>query len=622
MKAHIGLIALATALLAPAAGAQSLLATSNNGAPVASGAVATRVQFTVRDNGGNPRAGVTVRFEPQCMLRMRGEGGTYACVSALPGEVLDVVSDASGNLQSPQYRADGSDGTAWVMATATVDGRILSLPFYWSVGATLRNPMFMVSGNNQIVQTGLPAQLLVARILDDTGRAMVGVPVVFNSNCGTTSAPLPCLLPPAATAAPAKLSSDSSGTVDSGIRVANNVAGSYDVLLSIPGVAATINYRIMNVLPIRTATVKTLPGSDAFFRMTDAPAACSLTFIEPVLDSFAPPRPNKLAVPYGLIGLTISNCPTGAKVSFQLQHPGAFPEGSRIWSARPEWKPITTLNPLEGFWEFAVTDGGEGDSDGLANGKIELLMGVAWGDPAAPDFGDLWWVGPVENGWGISIIQHRDVLFAVIFGYDTTGQPTWYVMSGGSWNATRDTYTGAIYSPRGKPLDTHVAADFAVGAPVGSLALTFFDTMSARAIITLGGTSTLKYIKRQFFGVRDERVTGRFGDMWWAGQARNGWGLVLHQQYASLFAVMFTYGTDGKPVWFAMPSITRSANDLFEGVAYRPMGSTWPANYDPQQHSTRSVGFFKIEFGNSNAATLDFTVDGKSNRFSLSRLPF
>jgi len=251
-----------------------------------------------------------------------------------------------------------------------------------------------------------------------------------------------------------------------------------------------------------------------------------------------------------------------------------------------------------------------------------MLIGVAFGDPAAPDFGDLWWAGIQENGWGISITQHRDVLFAVIFGYDAQGQATWYVMSGGTWNATRDTYTGAIYSPRGKTLDQHVAADFAAGAPVGSLALTFFDTMSARALITLGGTSTVKHIKRQFFGTRDPNATGRFGDMWWAGSARNGWGIVLQQQYASMFAVMFTYGSDGKPIWYAMPSITRSVNDIFEGTVYQTSGSTWPADYDAQRHSARSAGSFRMQFANMSAATLDFTVDGRTSRFSLSRMPF
>jgi hypothetical protein len=45
---------------------------------------------------------------------------------------------------------------------------------------------------------------------------------------------------------------------------------------------------------------------------------------------------------------------------------------------------------------------------------------------------DLWWSGSVENGWGMSVVQHRDQLFSVIYAYDAAGAPTWYVMSGGT----------------------------------------------------------------------------------------------------------------------------------------------------------------------------------------------
>ena len=106
--------------------------------------------------------------------------------------------------------------------------------------------------------------------------------------------------------------------------------------------------------------------------------------------------------PQGLIELFIDNCPAGSKVSFQLQHPGGFPEGNRIWTARPEWRMHESTNPIEGFWEFDFTDGGAGDEDGLANGRIRTVVAVAYGDPEAPDFQDLWWVGYEENGWGIS----------------------------------------------------------------------------------------------------------------------------------------------------------------------------------------------------------------------------
>ena len=42
------------------------------------------------------------------------------------------------------------------------------------------------------------------------------------------------------------------------------------------------------------------------------------------------------------------------------------------------------------------------------------------------DFSDLWF-NSNEEGWGMNIIQQRDVQFITIFVYAANGQPTWFV---------------------------------------------------------------------------------------------------------------------------------------------------------------------------------------------------
>jgi hypothetical protein len=617
MKTNLGLVTsgMVLALLAPVAAAQSLVASSNSGAVVAPGATAPQVLISVRDANGVPRSGVTVTFDAQCTYRQRGEIGPYACVTT--AGPLDVVSDSVGNVMSPIYQADGFTGNAWVTAIANIDGRLAVLPFYFTIGTGPITPLRIVSGDGQVVQLGFTAEPLIGRVVDDFGRGMAGVPVTFVSDC---SGSLPCLLAPTGGA---RLVSDGQGYVDSGARVANSVSGSYAVPLSIVGVPGGVSYSLQNIPPTRSAISKTRTGAEAFIRITEAPDTCAITRWQPLNDTLAAPAPFMLAVPQGLIELFIDNCPAGAEISFQLQHPGGFPEGSRIWTVRPAWQPRDSVNPIEGFWEFALTDGAAGDADEMADGSIRTVVAVGYGDPAAPDYQDLWWVGYEENGWGISIVQHGDVLFVIVFAYDAQGQPTWYVMPGGSWNATRDTYSGVLYSPRGRPHGEHMASNLVVGAPVGTLLLTFYDTMNARAAMRFGGTETIKLIERQFFGVRDERVTGRYGDIWWAGAARSGWGFVLQQQYASMFALMFTYGTDGKPVWYTMPSITQTSNEVFRGPVHKTASSPWPAGYDPNLLVAPDVGEFRVEFtGGGTGATFDFIAEGRTNRFTISRQPF
>jgi hypothetical protein len=615
MKHLLGLV---LALLAPFAAAQSLVATSNYGAVVAPGAAAPRVQFATLDGNGVAISGVTVTFDAQCTYRARGEAAPYACITT--SDPLTVVSDVSGTVLSPQYIAEGVAGNAWVNAIANINGRVVILPFYYTVGATPRNPLQVVSGNNQSVQINSLASPLVARILDDFGRGMPGIRVTFTSNCATN---LPCLLPLAATN-PARLTSDPQGVVDSGVRAANNVPGAYTVIAAITGAPGTNTaFNLTNVLPVRSAISKTRTGAEAFIKFTKAPNTCAITRFQPLNDSLAPPAPFMLAVPQGLFELWIDNCPAGTKIDFQLQHPGGFPEGSTIWTVRPEWQPQQSTNAVEGFWDFSFTDGAAYDTDGHADGNLRIVFAVGYGDPAAPDFQDLWWVGYEENGWGISVTQHGDVLFVIVFAYDAQGRNTWYVMPGGSWNATRTSYTGALYSPRGRPFNEHVAANLVPGSPVGSLVLDFYDTMNARAVIRVGGAESIKIIKRQFFGVRDERVTGRYGDIWWAGAARSGWGFVLQQQYASMFALMFTYAPDGLPVWYTMPSITQNSNLVFSGPVHKTKSSRWPAGYDPNLLQAPDVGEFSVEFNEAGTgADFRFRAEERTGTFSISRQPF
>jgi len=81
---------------------------------------------------------------------------------------------------------------------------------------------------------------------------------------------------------------------------------------------------------------------------------------------------------------------------------------------------------------------------------------------------DMWWGGPAENGWGMSVVQHGDTLFSVIYAYDAKGAPTWYVMPGGTWNAAHTVYSGPIYHTHGTPFTAYDASHFKVGDAAGA----------------------------------------------------------------------------------------------------------------------------------------------------------
>jgi len=236
---------------------------------------------------------------------------------------------------------------------------------------------------------------------------------------------------------------------------------------------------------------------------------------------------------------------------------------------------------------------------------------------------DMWWTGPAENGWGMSIVQHRDILFGVIYAYDDAGKPIWYVLPGGSWNDAKTEFTGSLYLPTGTPYGAYDATKFDVHAPVGSATLTFSGTSNATLDYTIDGVTGRKKIARQLFG---PEVSGAplhgLGDMWWGGVQQNGWGIAVLQQYKNLFSVWFTYDAAGKPTWFVMPSGTWTSTDTYGGKLYRATGSPWLGQtYDPAQLKLTEVGTYRMRFI-GDTATFDYTLDGVAGTMPLVRQEF
>ncbi len=240
---------------------------------------------------------------------------------------------------------------------------------------------------------------------------------------------------------------------------------------------------------------------------------------------------------------------------------------------------------------------------------------------AAP-WQDLWWSGMAENGWGMSVVQHRDMLFSVIYAYDATGQPTWYVMSGGAWNAAHTVFSGALYRPHGAPYGAYDASAFAAGAPVGSASIDVTDTANVQLDYTIDGVSGHKAIARQAFGPATNAAVPDVGDMWWGGPSQNGWGIAVLQQYATLFCAWFTYDASGAPTWFVMPSGAWTDAQTWEGRIYRATGSRWlGALYDPNALRMTDVGSFRLRFA-ASGATFDYSIDGVAGTLPLVRQPF
>lgn len=277
-----------------------------------------------------------------------------------------------------------------------------------------------------------------------------------------------------------------------------------------------------------------------------------------------------------------------------------------------------------GSVSLAVVPNGGGDYDieisvRTLTRRVPILFASAT-PPASGVHQDLWWSGVAENGWGLSIVEHRDVLFVLIYAYDASGKPTWYVIPSGTWVGAA--YSGSIYSPRGTPFDSYDAARLAVGTPVGSATITFADADHATFEYTIGGITGRKAIMRTLFGPQAAAPMTQRTDMWWGGVLQNGWGIAVIQQNASLFAMWYTYDAMGLPLWYAMPSGSWTASDTYEGRVYRATGSPWLGSaYDASRFQPADVGAYRLRFS-GDRATFDYSVEGRTGSLPLTRTPF
>jgi hypothetical protein len=119
------------------------------------------------------------------------------------------------------------------------------------------------------------------------------------------------------------------------------------------------------------------------------------------------------------------------------------------------------------------------------------------------DYSDLWW-NAAESGWGAHVTLQDDVVFMVLYVYDESRQPRFFVApemrrSSGSTTIHEGTLyrtTGPAFSAAFDPSQVGVTA-------VGSARLEFANPLEARLEYTVGGMRVQKTLTRQTWRARD-----------------------------------------------------------------------------------------------------------------------
>jgi hypothetical protein len=117
---------------------------------------------------------------------------------------------------------------------------------------------------------------------------------------------------------------------------------------------------------------------------------------------------------------------------------------------------------------------------------------------AATNYQDLWW-NPAESGWGISITQQGNTIYAVWFTYDQNGKPLWLAVTA-TQTAQSGVYAGTLYQTSGPAFSAVPFNPANVSlTPVGPATFSFANGNSATFAYTAFGVSQSKSITRQIF---------------------------------------------------------------------------------------------------------------------------
>ena len=242
----------------------------------------------------------------------------------------------------------------------------------------------------------------------------------------------------------------------------------------------------------------------------------------------------------------------------------------------------------------------------LANNTIQksnvVLASAAIAVPNS--YQGLWW-NANQSGWGMSLTQHGNLIFAAIYTYDAGGQPAWYVIP--NCPLINSGCTGIIYRVTGgtSPLVTWngTAKDI---VNVGSGTLNFASTTAGSFDFTLNGVTASKAITLQPLATGTTPPPVDYTDLWW-NENESGWGVSLTQQFGIVFAAWYTYDNTGKPVWYVVPNCPVVASgctgELFQVTGGAPITAAWTGT-----NPAVSAGSVTFTFTSATAGTMRYTT--------------
>jgi len=226
----------------------------------------------------------------------------------------------------------------------------------------------------------------------------------------------------------------------------------------------------------------------------------------------------------------------------------------------------------------------------------------------------LWW-NENESGWGLTLTQQFSIIFVTIYSYDANGFPVWYVAS--NCTVSGDGCSGELYRVTGgiAPTSDWDGSNITVVA-VGTVSFSFSDTSTGIMNFEIDGLEGTRTVTRQQFSTLTPGsvMTG----LWW-NASESGWGVMLTRQSGIVFVTLFTYGSNGDPVWFVASNCVVSA-DGCDGKLYEVVGgSALTELWNGANKVVTEVGDISFNFTGEDSGSMQFTINGISDSKEIVR---
>ena len=149
-----------------------------------------------------------------------------------------------------------------------------------------------------------------------------------------------------------------------------------------------------------------------------------------------------------------------------------------------------------------------------------ILSTAAQATSFATDTSDVWY-NPNESGWGLTVAQQNDTLFAVLYLYGSDNKATWYVapnMPFAGVTASGTSYSGTLYQTTGSPYTQTFNAASRTTREVGTATFTLTNLTTATIAYSIDNVTVAKSVQRltwlansmsgNFMGARLGTVSG------------------------------------------------------------------------------------------------------------------